>query len=248
MSRHPCARPTTLPPTPLLTVLQRPTELQPTPSPPRMHLPVLHVPDQSMHPLTHQSTPNDPDSPEPRSPTVFYNIPPMPLPPSQLPPPAAPAQPPPGQCTLLLIKAPQMIQIVQNHGPRLYFITFHLCHYPPHNCHHQQHQHSHLQGSSTTNNYIIYPRGHHGGHPSATPRNPLRLKARAGDRAGGGAGAGAGAGARASPGTSNANASYTTHLHVNRLYPPHGMAAVMFSPCCGCRPLHQVLATRAIHN
>ncbi len=83
-------RPTTLPPTPLLTVLQRPTELQPTPSPPRMHLPVLHVPDQSMHPLTHQSTPNDPDSPEPRSPTVFYNIPPMPLPPSQLPPPAAP--------------------------------------------------------------------------------------------------------------------------------------------------------------
>lgn len=89
-------RPTTLPPTPLLTVLQRPTELQPTPSPPRMHLPVLHVPDQSMHPLTHQSTPNDPDSPEPRSPTVFYNIPPMPLPPSQLPPPAAPAQPPPG--------------------------------------------------------------------------------------------------------------------------------------------------------
>ena len=44
------------------------------------------------------------------------------------------------------------------------------------------------------------------------------------------------------------HASYTTHLHVNRLYPPHGMAAVMFSPCCGCRPLHQVLATRAIHN
>lgn len=109
------------------------------------------------------------------------------------------------QCTLLLIKAPQMIQIVQNHGPQMYFITFHLCHYPPHNCHHQQHQHSHLQGSSTTNNYIIYPRGHHGGHPSATPRNPLRLKARAGDRAGGGAGAGAGAGARASPGTSNAS-------------------------------------------
>ncbi len=89
-------RPTTLPPTPLLTVLQRPTELQPTPSPQSMHLPVLHVPDQSMHPLTHQSTPNDPDSPEPRSPNVFYNIPPMPLPPSQLPPPAAPAQPPPG--------------------------------------------------------------------------------------------------------------------------------------------------------
>lgn len=44
------------------------------------------------------------------------------------------------------------------------------------------------------------------------------------------------------------HASYTTHLHVNRLNPPHGMAAVMFSPCCGCRPLHQVLATRAIHN